>query len=539
VASLRQRIGAWVAGKSATRGTSAPQRRSYASARSSRLTGGFGNSGTAGNSSADAELSLNLTQLRARSRQMVRDSAFAKRAKVVVVNNVIGSGVGMQAQVMNTRGDLRKDVNSSIEDAWCKWAMATNCHTGGKLHFHDLERAAMGQVFEAGEVFIRKHPERFGDSVVPLALELIESERLALPLVEPGAVVDNAEVRMGVEVDKFGRPIAYWIRERHPGDIRVRVGSTDRYERVPADQIFHLHIADRWPQTRGEPWMHTALRKLDDMNEATSSELAAVRASSAYFATIQTPESTNPIVDDEEEDGTPVMDIEPLTVQELKPGEELNFHSPNRPNSGLDAFMRHMQREAAAGMGVSYESLSRDYSQSNYSSSRLALLEDRDTWKVLQLWWIRNFRQPLHAVWMNQAVLAGAIQGVTASQYAVDMDRFQAVLFKPRGWSWIDPTKEVTAYKEAIKAGLTTITDVIAQTADGRDIEDVIETRKRELQMLADADIEVDTTVIDPLELAAAKVPAAPPSAPEAETPAPDENTPPGRVFSIAPKGLQ
>ena len=46
--------------------------------------------------------------------------------------------------------------------------------------------------------------------------------------------------------------------------------------------------------------------------------------------------------------------------------------------------MRFMLREIAAGTGVSYESLSRDYSQSNYSSSRLALIDDRDLWRVFQ-----------------------------------------------------------------------------------------------------------------------------------------------------------
>ena len=44
----------------------------------------------------------------------------------------------------------------------------------------------------------------------------------------------------------------------------------------------------------------------------------------------------------------------------------------------------------AAGCGPSYESLSRDYSQSNYSSSRLSLLDDRDLWRVLQQWWLRR-----------------------------------------------------------------------------------------------------------------------------------------------------
>ena len=128
--------------------------RQYAAARPTRLSAGFGSSG---NSSADAELNSSLTQLRARSRQMVRDSAYAKRAKAIVVNNVIGCGIGMQAQVMTTRDALNTPVNDGIERAWFEWCDASQCHTGGALHFHDLERAAMGHVFEAGEVLSLIH----------------------------------------------------------------------------------------------------------------------------------------------------------------------------------------------------------------------------------------------------------------------------------------------------------------------------------------------------------------------------------------------
>lgn len=41
--------------------------------------------------------------LRSRSRQMVRDSGYAKRAKAILVNNIVGNGVGLQAQVLGTR----------------------------------------------------------------------------------------------------------------------------------------------------------------------------------------------------------------------------------------------------------------------------------------------------------------------------------------------------------------------------------------------------------------------------------------------------
>lgn len=333
----------------------------YGGARRTRTSQGFG--ATAG--SADAELNTSLAILRQRSRQMVRDSAYAKRAKAIIVNNVVGIGVGMQAQVHNTRDKPAAAVNDAIEWAWHYWSAADACHTGGTLAFGDLERALMGEVFEAGEVLVRLHRRRFGTSEVPLALELIEAERLADSLDTYGVEPGN-ELRMGVEVDAFGRPVAYWIRSRHQGDIRVRVGErADRVERVPAAEILHLKITQRWPQTRGEPWMHAVLRKVDDLDQYSQHEITAARASAAYFATIKTPEPANGLVDAEEDDGKQVMDIEPLTIQELRPGEELDFHTPNRPNSAFSEFIRAMLREIAAGVGTSYESLSRDYSQSN------------------------------------------------------------------------------------------------------------------------------------------------------------------------------
>lgn len=329
---------------------------------------------------------------------------------------------------------------------------------------------------------------------------------------------------MGVEVDRFGRPVAYWLRQKHPGDLRGGLGGSERVERVPAEQVIHLKVTTRWPQTRGEPWFHAAVRKLDDVNEYSQHEVSAARASAAYFATIKTPEADNPLSDGEDDAGQGEMKIDPLTIQELRPGEELQFHTPNRPNTAFSEFMRAMLREIAAGVGTSYESLSRDYSQSNYSSSRLALLDDRDGYRALQQWWVRSFRDPLYRVWLRQAVMARATAAVPIEAYALAPERYEAVLWKLRGWSWVDPTKEVTAYKEAVKAGFTTVTDVIAATAGGMDIEDVIATRQRELQMLDEAGIEVDTTVQE-VQPAAPVAPPAPSDEPDDE----GEGAKPGR----------
>ncbi len=496
------------------------QTRTYASAKVSRLTSGWGES----NTSADSELSSSLTTLRTRSRALVRDAAYAKRAKVIVVNNVIGPGIGMQAQIQTSRGKLNDRLNDAIETAWDEWTRADSCHTGGTLHFADLERAAMGQVFEAGEVFIRKHYVRFGNSRVPFSLELIEPERIA-DTFQPSAMADGARVRLGIETDQYHRPVAYWIRTLHPGEIRLTAEQTSKIERVPADQIIHLRIVDRWPQTRGEPWLHAVARKLNDMDGYTEAEIIAARGAASYMGIIESDLEYG----DEAEGGSRETVIEPGIVERLQPGEKFNFVSPNRPNSNADPFMRFMLREIAAGVGVSYESLSRDYSQSNYSSSRLALLDDRDLWRMLQGWFIRNFRQEIHRIWLQQAVMAGAVDGIRVDEYAANMQKFEAVRFKPRGWSWIDPTKEVQAYKEAVMAGFTTVSDVIATTGAGRDLEDVLNERRRELDMIKEKNLIFDT---DP-ELLKEPDPTPRPPPDEEEPEDPPREDPRKRVFSF------
>jgi lambda family phage portal protein len=505
--------------------------RMYAGARKSRLTAGFGS----GETSADAELDSSLINLRARSRELVRDAAFARRARQVVVNNVIGSGIGVQAQIRSTRDTLRKDVNDAVETAWWKWCDADSCHTGGQLHFHDLERAAMAQVFEAGEVLIRIHPRRFGGSRVPLALELIEAERLASHYVQPTGLPPGAEYRMGVEHDAYGRPAAYWLRERHPGDLKWTVGGSERLTRVPADQIFHLRVITRWPQTRGEPWLHAVVRKLHDVDGYSESEVVAARAAAAYMGIIETPDQESPLAGTPQADGSRAFDLEPGLSVRLAPGEKFSSYSPNRPNAAMEAFMRHMLREIGVGADVPYESISGDYSQSNYSSSRLSLLESRDTWKHLQQWFIRSFREPLHRMWLQQAVLSGALPQVNRSEYAIDPSKYEAVQFKPRGWSWVDPTKEVAAYKEAVMAGFTTVSDVIAATGNGQDLEEVLDARERELQMMDDKGLKFDTSP----GMATGQQPPAPPAppAPAADEEDDDDDQPeaaqPQRVVSL------
>jgi lambda family phage portal protein len=536
--SLRQRLARLIAPKTRPVAT-----RMYANARPTRLSGIAAQS-----SSADQEAVTSLRNLRAYSRQLTRDASFAKRPKVVVVNNVIGSGIGLQSQVKTTRDELHRTVNKSIEAAFEEWSCAANCHTGGGLHFHDFERALMSEVFEAGEVFIRLHYRPFGDSRVPLALELIEAERVPEE-IQPGTAAPGNLIRMGVEVDTFYRPVAYWIRERHVGEFRFGIEPGNRYERVLASEIIHLRIAERWPQTRGIPWLHTVIRKLQDIDGYSEAEIVAARGAASYVWWIKSADDPNSPIATAAADGTQEMEVSPGLAKRLAPGEDIIANTPNRPNAAMDPFMRMMLREVAAGCGTSYESLSRDYSQSNYSSSRLALLDDRDLWRVVQKWFVRSFREPLHRIWLQQAVLSRAIPAIDIETYAADMPRYCLARFKPRGWTWIDPSSDLDAYEKAVRCGFTTVSQVVQQTAEGMDLEDVLEQREQELALMHEKGLEFDT---DPRRLSdgkiAAQVGSAAATASATAGAAPDaaatgsvdaaapESAKPARVVSIADK---
>ena len=125
----------------------------------------------------------------------------------------------------------------------------------------------------------------------------------------------------------------------------------------------------------------------------------------------------------------------------------------------------------------------------NYSSSRLSLLEERDTYRQLQAWMIENFHQRVFEAWLDMAVLSGALN---LPLYDQSPETYQNVRWMPRGWAWVDPQKEVDAYKAAEMAGYITKAEIISE--NGGDIEDVFTQRRRELDMAEQLQLYFDTT---------------------------------------------
>ena len=470
-------------------------KRQYEAAEGGRLNRDF----MASTTSEDAELAMSLTTLRNRSRKMIRDNPHAANLKRIVQDKIVGNGIGVQAQVMKADGTPDDELNSRIEEAWLQWSGRDNCHTAGMLSMNAMLRLVVGSVFQDGEVLVRKVHSAFGSSRIPFALEILEAD-LLLDQAEGTFITRwGNSVRFGVEVDQWLRPVAYWINPVHPGDSAFpSQNRRAERKRLPAAEVDHIYLVERWPQTRGIPWMHSVIRRLHDASEYTKSELVAARTAANLTGFVQMmPE----MMDDPSFKNKKInltFKSEPGTFRRLLPGETFAGYPPARNNAGLEAFMRHMLREMAAGVGVSYESLSRDYSQSNYSSSRLSLLDERSLWRILQGWLIREHLAPIYKQWLDAAVLSGAID---IPDYFRRRSFYQKVRFKPRGWSWVDPAKEVQAYISAVAAGFMSRSDVIAQIGNGQDREDVDKEIRADIDRAKELGLEFDHQIASKVQV--------------------------------------
>lgn len=461
------------------------QSRRYDGAAMNRLTADW----VSGSTSADSELLSNLRLLRNRSRDLVRNNDYARGAIRTIVNNVVGKGVKLQSQVKKRRGKLDEDANTQIEDLWKLWKQGKHCHTAGTLCFEDIERLIMRSIVESGEVLIRLVTKSFDGSPIPLALEIIEADQLYDDFSSGKALVSgNKRIRMGVETDEWKRPVAYWCYRNHPGDYQFSGnGASDSLVRIPAEEILHLYVCDRPGQTRGVPWFHSALQRLRNVGGYEEAELIAARAQAAVMGFIEIPEPASVLADDSTSTQN-LRSLEPGAIELLAPGEKFSGFSPTRPGNGFDPFIKLMLRGVATGIGMSYESLTRDLSQVNYSSARIGMLDDRDNWRILQDWLIKNFHQPVYERWLEMAVLAGA---VNLPGYEINPCLYCCPKFTPRGFDWVDPAKEINASKEAIRAGLSTLSNELA--SKGIDFEELFEERRRELDLAESLKLNFDT----------------------------------------------
>lgn len=345
-------------------------------------------------SGADANVSAlgAIDKLRAHARDLIRNNGWARRALRVIRNNTVGWGI-MPSPLGAPAG---------LAEAWKEWCQ--ECDADERLDFYGIQGLVMRAIAQDGEVLIRRRRRRAEDGyAIPLQLQVLEADFLDTARTGFNGLSGGPTIQ-GVEFDKLGKRSAYWLFEQHPGSALMSSAS----KRVPASEVIHVFQTERPGQVRGVSWYSPAIITLKDFDEFEDAELMRQKIAACFSAFVTDPEGSSTMLggEDDLQDDERVESLEPGMIEYLPPGKTVEFGTP--PLTTDSAFSARKLRRIAAGLGVTYEDLSGDYSGVNFSSARLARLSH---WGEVHTWqWdmlVPQFCVPVWGWAMEAAQLAG------------------------------------------------------------------------------------------------------------------------------------
>ena len=418
-------------------------------------------------------LAAELGKIRERSRNEFRNDDYGKGFIRSVQNRVIGpAGVITQAKAMDASkepgGQGTPDIvaNQAIEKHLKRWSDEKHCDISGRMTWPDFQRLWIANVARDGEAIVRKWWRgEYGFSQQMIDPSLLD-HTLSIELSNGNSIV------LGVEVDSFYRPVAYYFEDANGISYG---GGGKRHTRIPADEIRHSYIYDDDCQPRGVPWMTTSLPRMHMLKGLEDAALVASREGAnkgGYFLQDVTAAEEYK-GDGRYADGTTISESAPGEREVLPPGYTPYERDPAYPHEAYPGMVKVNLRGTASGLGVNYNTLANDLEGVNYSSLREGKLSETETWRVLQSWVITELIMPTYNDWIEAAIFKGAITFPWGTPLpASKMDKWRQAEFQARGFPWVDPKKEEEANEIAWQRGSLSVTEIIRSS--GRDPETVI-----------------------------------------------------------------
>jgi len=494
--SVLKTISGWLSGSSSQK-TKRVQN-SFEAGEINRLT----NDWNPASNSADVEIDRDFKTVRGRALDLDRNNSWVARYKCLLNNNILGAnGIGLQMKIKDASGQLDSLACAAVKTAWEDWKKREHCDIAGKACWRDKEGIVLDRNVIEGNALIRLHRgSQFGKYA--FTTETIDFERLDFDYST--TLASGNKVRFGVEMNSYGKVIAYHIFKTIPSDLFR--GSLVR-ERVEAKDIIHAYLADRPEQTIGMPWITPAMRSLRDLAQYRLAELVAARqeACKGYAIKPSVPEGGFDGGGGEGDDA--LEEMSPGMAMMLKPGEDLIQINPTHPNTAFGEFTKSALREIASAWNVGYMDLANDPSDANYSSMRGSKLESIQEYMAIQSWLIETLDAPVFSAWLEMALAAGAIKMNGGSALPIlKFDKFNAPDWKPRRWPWVDPQKDLQAAVMSVEKGFRSRQSIISEMGDS--IENVFIEQEQDAKLAESRglDFPLGTNPQPPAEPAAAKI---------------------------------
>lgn len=409
------------------------------------------------NKSAEFTDRYSRDDVRARARDLERNSDIMNATISAHKRNIVGGGYHVQAKTG------LPEINDALEKEWKKWTKARNCDVTGTQSFNQLIRmAVVRKKVDGGILFVKRYID--GGSV-PFKIQLIEVDELDNVTMTPKHA--GNKVVGGIEYNKYNRAVGYWIKQ-----YDIEGYSQTEPVWLDAKDVFFYFSKRRPSQLREMSDMAHTISRIRDVNEFMTAVSVKQRIEACLSVFIKRGIPTTGVGRTGAQPERVSYDgklLSPGMIKELNVGDEVQVVNPSGQAADATSFAKMQQRLVGAGQGISYEAMSRDMSESNYSSARAGLIEDDLTYdEEKEL--LMDVLDEIYETFVISAVLCGA---VNIKDFWTNKEMYLAHEWVQEPKPWIDPYKESNANAIALRTGQKTFKQIAAET--GRDWRDQID----------------------------------------------------------------
>jgi len=373
-----------------------------------------------------------------RHQDLADNDPLAGKAVGTIVNNWIGDGI------MSTPNGATKRYRNLYNE----WADMPESDFYERHNYYGGQSLGARTCAIRGAYLIRKriNPtllEKYG--VAPLQVQILEAEWL-------DTTKDNGtDIIFGQKFDSSGRLVGYWIRDQHPNETAWGLGSSITSQLVPKEEMSLIFDCLRPGQRMGIPFGTAAILTLRDIADINTAQQLKDKIAACFFGVTHGDDQTylNPADPREKVVNGSLFDtISPGTVEHLPPGRMFQAFTP--PSSGdFSSTQKIYAHRVAAAYQVLPWQITGDLSEVNYSSIRGGWIEFHK--RIGYLRW--NLAIPHHCRtvcrWHDElARMAGILKGPMTWEHTPPRRELQ------------DPTKEIPALIEAVRAGFMSLSEV-------------------------------------------------------------------------------
>ena len=410
------------------------------------------------NESAEVEDSWNRDIVRARARDLEKNSDVMNSVTGAYKRNVFGRGYRLRAMT----GD--GEISKSLEKAWLKWCKKRNCDVTGTQNLDQMLRMCIERKkIDGGIILLKRYTS---DGFIPFQLQALEVDELDTLATEPSQ--KGNKVVGGIEYTQWNKPVGYYFRRY----------STDGYtlentEFVEAKDVIFMHSKRRPSQIREMSDMTPTIMRIRDINEFIQSVSVKERVLACLSVFIKralpTSMGRSNLADGGNGERYQGKMLTPGMIQYLGPGDDVEPVIPAGAATDATQFIKQQMRMTGSGQGLSYETVSRDMSESNYSSARQGIIEDEMTYQE-DIEMLTDALDEIYETFVISCVLSGKVQ---IRNFWSDKETYLEHKWIKAPKKWIDPAKEANANKTALQTGEKTFAELASE--NGRDWKEQID----------------------------------------------------------------